>query len=201
MFAQCIEHSGELGHEKDNEHGDDGKAHHAEEGGISDRARDAFFHVFLGFGELSDAGEGFFEKAALAARPDHAYGHVVEDPGEAVHGVGQGRAFFDLVVHFVQDVIQTGVRSLFLDYFQRPQQRDAAVEQVGQLREGGGDQLAGDAADFFWFYRLDILTDFHGKQGARDQSRGGFAPPRGLNYSGYFLAGVVTCYVLEVGHD
>ena len=56
------------------------------------------------------------------------------------------------MVDFVEDVIQTGVGSLLLDYFQRSQQRDAAVEQIGQLREGCGDQLAGDVADFFWFY-------------------------------------------------
>ncbi len=40
-----------------------------------------------------------------------------------------------------EDRLQPGVRSLLLEHFQRPQQRHAAAQQVGQLAVGDGQQL------------------------------------------------------------
>ena len=102
LFPQLLEQVGEFRHEEDDQHDDDDRAHHGQEGRIGDRPHGPLLEVVLRLGELGNAGQGLFQETAFAAGADHAHGHLAQHVLEAGHGVGQRAAVFHAAVNLRQ---------------------------------------------------------------------------------------------------
>ena len=79
-------------------------AEHGEKDRVGQGADDAALELGLLVGELGDALQGLFQKAALAAGADDAARQVGERPRVAGHRLGQRIALGDAGVQVVDDL-------------------------------------------------------------------------------------------------
>ena len=85
-------------------------------------------------GEIGDAAEHVFEKAAFLAGADHAHGQLIEGPRVLGQRLGQAGAVGDAGPDFAQDFRQSRLQPLALENVEAAQERHAGAQQVGKLR-------------------------------------------------------------------
>ena len=86
------------------------------------------------------------ESAAGLARGDQVHVEVVEGPRPALHRLGEAGPGFDFGADLQQDGAEPGVLALDAQDVQALEQRQARVQQDGQLAAEDGERLRPDAA-------------------------------------------------------
>ena len=134
FFIELLEDRLEARHEADHEHDQHNDADDRQEDGIGQGADHLGLKVFLMLGEVGDAAQHVFQKAAFLPRSHHADGQLVERPGMLSHGLGQARAVSDAGADLADDLAEGGLRALPLENIEAAQKRHAGAQQVGELR-------------------------------------------------------------------
>ena len=86
------------------------------------------------------------------------------------------------------------------EHVQRPQERDAAAQQLGQLREHRRDQERLDAANLARHDLGNVVLDLHRVERLLGQLRERLPLTGSGDRPGHFQAGGVSCGVGKVGH-
>ena len=116
------------------------------------------------------------------------------------HGLRKRGSPLDLPMQIGEHLAQARVRSLPFQDFERFEQRDAALEQVGQLAQRDRQKLLRNAAARKQRLRVLPGVDFDGKQGAAGQGRQHFLLGESLDRAGNALSARVASDVAKLWH-